>query len=226
MLRKKIKYFFDLLIVLIFVIFFICLFGNKYLKRLNTFITENNNIIIKNELNKFINNLHDLDFSSFYNLEYNADGEVVDAKYNAQNINRYLSKYTLDFSRNINDIIYSNYIENYFNNISVGKKKYLLVPIGFIYENPFIYNMGPSIFLYYDFINTFTFNLEFDAKNYGMNNILINIYLVVNVDQSIFKPVLKKVSSSKYKFLISSSMVYGRVSNFFASGINMQSPNL
>lgn len=226
MLRKKYIYFFDLLIVIIFVMLFIFIFGQKYLKRLDTFIVQNNNIIIKKELNKFISDLPNIDPSLLYNLEYNSDGEVVDANYNSQNINKYLSKYTNQFNLHINKVLYHDYVDKYFKNVTVNRNNYLLVPLGFIYSNPFIYNFGPNIFLYYDFMSTFNFNLEFEAKNYGMNNILVNIYLVVNVDQSIFKPILKNVNTTSYKFLISSSMVYGRVSNFFASGINMQSSNL
>lgn len=226
MLKNKYILLKDIILIIIFLIIFIIYFGNKYIKKLNTFIIENNSIIIKNDLNDFINSLTNIDFNNLYIFQYNEKKEVVGAEYNSSYINKYLISYTKHFKEYINKDLYNKHLSKFYKKIKLKNKVYLLVPMGIISDNPFIYNFGPNIFLSYDYLTTYNFNLEFDAKNYGLNNILVNIYLVVNVDQSIFKPVLKSVNNTKYKFLLSSSLVYGRVSNFLTNGINMQSLDL
>lgn len=226
MLKKKYIILINIIIVLIFFLIFILHFGRKYIYRLNTFIYENNNIIIKNEINDFITHINTLDYKNIYDFKYNDKEEVVGATYNVNFINDYLKSYIDDFKKNINNDLYSKYLSKYFKKLKINNRTYLRVPLGIIYENPFIYNFGPDLFLSYDYITSYNFKIDFDAKNYGLNNILVNIYLVVKIDQSIFKPVLKTVNSNEYRFLLSSQLVYGRVSNFLTSGINMQSDNL
>ena len=205
---------------------FVFLYGKKYLQRLDKFIYENNEIIFKNEINNFINQVSALDFKNIYNLSYNNNNEIVGASFDTSLINQYLQKYIVDFKNNTNKNMFSKYIGKHYKQVLIDKNIYLILPMGSLSDNPFIYNFGPNIFLSYNYINTYIFNLEFDAKNYGYNNTLVNIYLNVEVEQKIFKPIISNVSKSSYRFLLSSQLVYGRVSNFLTSGINMQSDNL
>ena len=227
MLRKsKYQIFLKFLFIVCITIYFLFYIGRKYLKRLNTFIYENNNIIIKNELNSFINEISYIDYNEFYQFNYNDEGEIIGASYNSSNINKSLGTYINNFKKNISYEFYNKYIDKYFRSISTRNETYFLVPIGFISDNPFIYNLGPSVILSYNFISSFNFNLDFDVKNYGLNNVLINLYLNVDINQSITKPVLKSTNKSSYRFLLSSQIVYGRVSNFLSSGFSIQSENI
>ena len=81
-----------------------------------------------------------------------------------------------------------------------------------------MYNVGPKIVLSYDFITSTIFNVEVKINNYGLNNVLVQTYLTLNIEQSIFKPVIDNITSYKNKFLLSSDIVYGKVSDY--SGYN------
>ena len=225
MLKKKYIILIDVLIIILFLILYIFYFGGKYLKKLNTFIYENNNIIIKNELNEFINTINDINYKDIYTFRYNNKNEIIGAEYNTSYINRNLVAYTNKFKNKVQDNLYNKYLNKYFKRVNLNGT-YLIVPLGILYDNPFLFNFGPELFLSYDYLHTYNFYLDFDAKNYGLNNILVNLYLVVDVNQSIFKPVLTTTNKNSYRFLLSSQIVYGRVSDFLNSGINMKSKDL
>lgn len=226
MIKKKYIILIDMMIVALFFILYIFYFGKKYVNKLNKFIYENNNIIIKNELNEFINTIDYVNYNNIYTFHYNNNDEIIGADYNTNYINKYLVKYTNKFKKNTQHNLYNKYLNKYFKKINLKNNIYLMVPMGILSDNPFIYNFGPNLFLGYDYLCTYNFYLDFDAKNYGLNNILVNLYLVVDVDQSIFKPVLTTTNKNTYRFLLSSQIVYGRVADFLNSGINIKSGNL
>lgn len=226
MIKRRYKIILFIIIITIFIYIFIYSIGKKYMKRLDEFIISNNKLIIKNELNNFILKLDNINYQDMYFFNYNNNHEIVGVSFNNENINKYLKGYIADFKENISDILYSKYLSKYYKKIVTKNKTYLLVPMGIISDNPFLYNIGPNIIMSYDLINSFNFNIEFDCRNYGLNNVLTTIYLKVSVDQNIIKPTLKRVVNKEYRFLLSSQMVYGRVSAFLTSGISEQSENL
>lgn len=224
MLKKKYKILLKIIILIIILNFFLIYFGKKYLIRFDEFIYENNNIIIKNKLNNLIKNINGLDYhETLYSFTYNKDKEIVGANFNSNIINKYLSLYINEFENDLNDFLYNEYLYKYGKSFKTSNNSYLYVPLGIIYNNPFLYNIGPNIILSYNVINSFSFKIDMDVKNYGYNNILIMLYLNVTVDQSIIKPVLEKTNTTSYKFLLSSNIVYGRVSSILNNGFSLQS---
>ena len=208
-------------IILLIFLFFIIVIGRKYLKRLDKFIIENNSLLMKNELNKFIININMDGEEKIYNLVYSESGEIVSASLNTSIINKIMGRFTKRFQENIESIKFSKYIKEYFNMVRTRKDIYFLVPLGIISDNPFIFNLGPNIFFYYDVINITNFNVRMDIKNYGLNNVIINIYLDVTIDQSILKPILSQNNTFKYSILLSSDIVYGKVSDFLSTSENL-----
>ena len=70
----------------------------------------------------------------------------------------------------------------------------------------------------YDLITSLLFNVEVNIKNYGLNNVIVETYLTVKIEQTILKPVVNKVTTYNNKFLLSTDIVYGKVSDY--SGYN------
>ena len=75
----------------------------------------------------------------------------------------------------------------------------------------------------YDFINSITFKVDLVVDNYGLNNVLVNVYLELDVEQSVLKPILDNVSKYNYRFLISSNIVYGKVSDYIGTSLTSKS---
>ena len=70
----------------------------------------------------------------------------------------------------------------------------------------------------YDLITSLLFNVEVSIKNYGLNNVIVETYLTIKIEQTILKPVVNKVTTYNNKFLLSTDIVYGKVSDY--SGYN------
>lgn len=221
-MKKKKTYdiFFKILFILILYIIFIIVIGKRYLSRLEKFIFENNELLMKNELNNFIIKFDKFD-NNIYSLKYNKDGEITSANLDAQNVNNLMADFTNNFQNQLYNLKFSKYLDNYFRSYNTSSEKYFLVPLGIISDNPFIFNTGPLLYFYYDVINVPNFKVVMDIKNYGLNNVIINIYLKVNITQNITKPILTKNNDFNYKFLIMSQVVYGRVSNFLSTELDI-----
>ena len=225
-LKRKYKIIIYILFLLINVLILFIYIGNKYLNRLNKFIYENNRLIVRKEINKFMYNNKFNNLNNIYNIKYNDQHEIISADLNINYINNYLSLYIGEFNKYLNNTLFNTYVNKYFKNLNTNNSKYILVPIGIIYDNPFIFNMGPKIVLSYDFITSITFNVDLKISNYGINNVIVNVYLNLDVEQSTLKPVLDKVTKYKFRFLISSNIVYGKVSNFLGTNITSKSEDI
>lgn len=208
------KNIFKIVIILIWLLLFIIFFGNKYLPRLDKFIIENNKIIIENEVSNFVLNLKNKDIKPLYKLNYNEKGEIISSSINTNSVNLYLSTFTSSLRKSINKKIYSFYINSYFKNITTKNQSYILFPMGMLSNNPFLYNFGPKIVLSYDYLTSVILSVDIKVKNYGINNVLVETYITINIKQSILKPTVENIINYKKKFLLSSDIIYGKVSDY------------
>ncbi len=219
-MKKVLKYKKILYVILIIIVFlyYLLFLGKLYLKRLDNFISHNNNLIINKEVANYIkdNNLGDI--PSLYVIKYNEKGEIVSSSLDSRKINEYIGKSIKKLSSSIDNKIYISYIEKYFKTLKINNRKYILVPFGIVTNNPFLYNFGPKIALSYDLITSLLFNVEVSIKNYGLNNVIVETYLTIKIEQTILKPVVNKVTTYNNKFLLSTDIVYGKVSDY--SGYN------
>ena len=219
-MKKVLKYKKLLYVILIIIVFlyYLLFLGKLYLKRLDNFISHNNNLIINKEVANYIkdNNLGDI--PSLYVIKYNEKGEIISSSLDSRKINEYIGKSIKKLSSSIDNKIYISYIEKYFKTLKINNRKYILVPFGIVTNNPFLYNFGPKIVLSYDLITSLLFNVEVNIKNYGLNNVIVETYLTIKIEQTILKPVVNKVTTYNNKFLLSTDIVYGKVSDY--SGYN------
>lgn len=222
--HKRITYIIlKILIIIIINIFLLKNIGNKYLKKFDIFIGENNKLYVKNKVNEFIlKNKSDFNIP-LYHVTYNDDGEIVNLDLNINEVNMYLQSCLSRIKNILNSNDYNSLNKYYQGFKSVSNNNYYVLPIGIISDNPFLYNSGPKVIFYYDLINTPILKFEVNVKNYGINNALVETYLIINIDQSILKPVLYETSSYKYKYLLSSKIINGRISNYLGTNLSISS---
>ena len=213
-------------IIILINIFLVRNIGNKYLKSLNIFIKENNNIIVNRSINNIIKNDLIYDISDLYNIIMNQNDEIVSLNLNTNQINKYLKLYVTKLSKTYDENSYAKYIKKYYEIIKTNKNTYILMPMGIMYNNPFLYNVGPKIIMSYNYINSYNLKVKVDIKNYGLNNALVETYLIVNFEQKVIKPILKKASSYEYKFLLNSRIINGRIPTFIGDNITTESQSV
>ena len=202
------------LFIFIFFIIFTKSFGKKYLPKLDLIIKENNLYIIDKEISNFVISIKDSYIKPLYRFSYNDKNEINGSSLDVNLVNDVLSKYTYDIKNKVDEKVYSYYMNNYFKSLKTKNNNYVIFPFGMFTNNPFLYNYGPKVLLSYDFLSTTTLYIDVDVKNYGINNLLVKTYIVINVKQSILKPAFKNIINYKKKFLLSTDIVYGRVSDY------------
>lgn len=220
--RRIIKYLIYVFLIFLFNYIVLIYLGKSYFIKLNGVINQNNNIIIKQKINDFIRS-NTLSYEDdLYSVIYNDNHEIVDINMNLNRVNIYLSDYITIFSESLNDVDLK-YLRKYYESIKFNKREYFLIPMGVLSGNPLLYNYGPKIIFSYDSLYIPSLKMEITAKNYGLNNALIETYLIFHIDQNIFKPFIKTIALYDYKFMISSRIINGRVSNYLGTTINKES---
>lgn len=218
--KKRIIY---IIILILIVYIFLNYYGKKFVKRLNTFIIESNNLYINKEINTYIKRNKLIDTNNLYMFSYDNKNNITGASLNVKKINSVLTKYLDDFSTYLDNTKFETYLKKYYKYYNINGKNYLTMPIGIVYNNPFLFNIGPNIILSYDDILLINVYFSFDYKKYGINSIITNIYLNIDVEQKIIKPILEKNNKYNYKIFISSEILNGSFSGLISNGFSINS---
>jgi len=98
------------------------------------------------------------------------------------------------------------------------------IPMGFYYDNVFMAYLGPKIPIKVKFIGNILIGINTKITPYGINNSLIQVFLNLNITEAIFFPRQPEKINSEYELMIASKIIYGKVPNFYGTGINSNSP--
>ena len=89
------------------------------------------------------------------------------------------------------------------------------IPMGLIYNNVLLDNLGFRIPCKINFISDIDMGFMTKVKDYGVNNLLIEIYLVIDVKSYIMSPSTYKEFGEKYEILVASKIVLGRIPMYY-----------
>ncbi len=99
----------------------------------------------------------------------------------------------------------------------------LSIPLGSLFNNPYLYNIGPRIPVEINFMGSILTNLETKVTNYGLNNALVELYVYIDMSSSLVSFNKQENVNLKYNALIASMMVEGEVPNFYNGEIEAKS---
>ena len=220
-----------LLANIVFSFFFLELIGRK----LNPILARYVNI----EANRFANNIVNSTVNEIIIENYEKDlfvitkdssGEIEMLDYNTQKVNELLLKITNNIQSKltkleegkVEDLAISNNFK--LKNIKSIKDGVLCeVPIGALRGNSLFSNVGPNIPIKLSFIGQVQSNLETTITSYGINNIVIETNVVVEVEEQITMPTTSKKSIIKITAPLTIKIIKGVVPNYYASGIQTKS---
>ncbi|MFI3261076.1 MAG: sporulation protein YunB [bacterium] len=188
-------------------------------------VTPNINMVVKAKLEKITyeiitdkintdlineNNLKDV-----LTITKNEEGEILTVDYN------------LEKAYTVNNMINNSVISS-ISNLSEGKLKsdefylgkdsiYILEPL-FINSNYVILSsFGPYIPIKVSFIGTVVTNLKTKITSYGLNNVLNELYVTIEISELITTPLSSEIIKIEYDILIDASMINGRVPSYFGN---------
>jgi sporulation protein YunB len=154
-------------------------------------------------------------------LVKNNKDEIVAINYNMDNTYNLLKDVSNNLEIGLNSNLGSS-ISEYKTNVADGIILYY--PIGLASSNLFINNLGPNVPVKVSYLSSLVTGVKTDVKNYGINNVMISIYLNVDVTNNIIVPMINKDINGHYEILLASKVVMGTVPNYLGSTLESQSP--
>lgn len=194
---KKIEYLFSLIIVggLFYLVFIFI--GNYFSDRIEVYINKS----VENKAVEIINNvlkeevIPNVDSEKM--LMINEKGVII----NSKNVNEVLFL--------VNDNINSNF--------EIMKKEILKIPISSVISEELL-NFGPNINIRINEIRSFKSDIITEVEEYGINNSLLKLEILIEFDVESMVPFKKNVSNVKMKIPLVSQIIQGEVPKFYSFG--------
>lgn len=208
--KRKTNYFVIFLLVFIFTRMMLKDIGSKLAYHIENIVIKNVNKSVYNSVFSILGSeeLGSDELLDVISLSKNTDGEVI----------------SVDYKMNIAYDVLSNCIENLYTTITSldmnslyksGINNVYYIPMGLIYNNVLLDNLGFKIPCKINFISDIDMGFKTKVKDYGVNNLLIELYLVIDIKNYIMSPSTYKEFGEKYEILVTSKIVFGRIPMYY-----------
>lgn len=165
--------------------------------------------------------------SNILDITKNNEGEILAVNYNLEKTYKVLTNVSDILKVGLSDLengkidvkIYDKFLDNGKNSLIIN------VPLFLGSNNIFLNKIGPYIPVAIDFNETLLTNIKTKVTNYGFNNALLEIYIIVEMQKLIITPLIQDEKKFTYDILIGAIVVNGSVPEFYgdnyesASGI-------
>ena len=224
--NKKIKINYILIwITLVFVVDIIIF--NTYMNR----FSDNVSYIAKIKIDELTKYYLNSTIKKYLNVNTNdyiktniVNNNIVSVDIDNNNSNILLKSIISDLEIVVKDIESGNI--NTYNNLEMlkgDKGVILLVPTGILFNNALLSNIGFRIPIRVNFLENIDAYIDVVVENYGINNSLIKLYVIINIDEVLEIPIDSDNRRQEYKFLISSKLINGEVPSFLGGSIDTNS---
>ena len=221
--RKRINYKIIIIIIILLTGIIYKSITSKITDKMTTIVKEqihySNNNILMNYIE--MNNIEDDSLDDIIELIKNNNDEIVAVNYNMHKSYSILKDISIKIKNGINDNLMNNttYIKE---NVNDGIIIYY--PIGIAYNNIYANTLGPKVPIKINYLNSVVVGLYTKVSNYGINNVLVNMYLKVTMDDSIIIPTIYDRVSNTYEILLDAKIIMGSVPSFLGTTIENSSP--
>ncbi len=167
------------------------------------------------ELNKLLKN------NKYYEIVKNNDGEIESINFDTTILNEALIIVSKNVRKKLNELEEGKNLpsEMFYNNLNkkIKNKIVYMVPIGIVFNNAFLYNLGPKIPVKIEYSGNVGLDVKTSVKAYGVNSALIEVYVYVEVTQRTILPFTSKDTKLTSKIPIVLKVVKGSVSNYISN---------
>lgn len=226
-LRTKIKMSWKPSTTISFVFLLICFFCWYFLREINNHITPKLVEIATRNVEKLTYNIFN-DFSSLSKMEEeelknlliiqkNKNDEIINISYDTKKSYNAVDKIVSQIKQNYQMVESGEkYLEYYDEELSKLEDGLILnLPIGLASDKIFFANLGPRIPVKVKFMGTLIANLKTKIQNYGINNVLIELYIDVSLTHEIMTPVTFKQNKLDYEILLNAEVITGQVPSYY-----------
>ena len=216
--RKKTNYLIIVILILVFSRFILRDVGSKLAYHIENIVIKNVNKSVYNSIFVIFGSdeLGDEKLLDTIDLKMNNEGEVVSVDYKMNIAYDILSNCMNELYSDIVDLSMDSLYKSGINNV-------YYLPMGLIYNNVLMDNLGFRIPCKINFISDVDMGFKTKVRDYGINNLLVELYTVIDVKNFIMSPSTYKEFGEKYEILVASKIVVGRVPAYYGGGIEKSS---
>lgn len=156
--------------------------------------------------------LENEDLLKIIELNFNKDGEVVSVDYKFNVAYKYLSNGMEQLYNNISDMELDTDYDKTDDGI-------YFVPVGLTQNNMLLDYLGFKVPCKLIYLSDIDMGFKTKVKEYGMNNILIELYLAINVKNDLMSPSSFYEFGNSYEMIIASKIVMGRIPDYLGNSI-------
>ena len=218
--KRKTNYFIIFLVIFIITRMMLKDIGGKLAYHIENIVIKNVNKSVYNSVFSIVGSdeLGSEELLDVISLSKNNDGEVISIDYKMNIAYDVLSDCIEDLYSSITSLDMNSLYKSGINNV-------YYIPMGLIYNNVLLDNLGFRIPCKINFISDIDIGFKTKVKDYGVNNLLIELYLVVYIKNYIMSPSTYKEFGEKYEILVASKIVLGRIPMYY-NGIMEKSSSI
>ena len=182
--------------------------------------TYNNHLIMN-----FISNetLSTKELNDLINIVKNKNDEIISIDYDVKKSYSILQNITNELYEIVSNTTYKDITDHDFD---IKDDLVLYYPIGLASDFIYFNNLGPKIPVKIKFLSSLVTNINTKVSNYGINNVLVEIYVDIDIEDYIVIPFKKESIKKHYSVLLSSKVIMGKVPMYLGGTIENSSPIL
>ena len=224
--RIKINYISIIIILIILLTSIFLIYINKNISPKLLKISEysldtyNNHLIMD-----FISNdtLSKEELNDIVRLIQNNNGDIISVDYDIKKSYSILKTITDELYEIVSNTSYKD-ITDY--DYDIKDDLILYYPIGLVSNYIYFNNLGPKIPVKIKFLSSLVTNLNTKVTNYGINNVLVEIYVDIDITDNIVIPFKEENIKKHYDILLASKVVMGKVPMYLGQTLENSSPIL
>jgi sporulation protein YunB len=180
-----------------------------------------NNYLIMN----FISNdtLSKSDLNNIIKLNKNSKEEIISIEYDTKKSYEILKNITNELYQIISNTTYKDILDYDFD---IKDDLIIYYPVLLSSNNIYLNNLGPKIPVKIKFLSSLLTNLNTKVTSYGLNNVLIEIYINIDITDDIVIPFTSDKINKNYNVLLASKVIMGTIPSFLGTSIENSSPIL
>ena len=211
--------------------FLLEILGNKLSPIVYRYVNVEAKRFASNIVNHAVNDVLEKELEKdLFEITKNRNGEIEVLDYNTKKVNAILREIITIIQQRLLDLengdaknlnISQNFKQGRFINIKNG----ILceIPMGSLRGNTLLINYGPQIPIRMSFIGQVQANLNTKITNYGINNLVIEVTVHVEVEEQVTMPAMSKSSTIKIDSPLTIKIVQGVVPEYYSNGIDKNS---
>ena len=222
--KSKNKYSMLLLFIIILTLINLIFINTKITPKFIDIASKSIEIYNNKLIMSFISNetLSNLDLNNLIELIKN-DNEIYAVNYDTKSSYKVLKIITDELNNIVSNTTYSDILDFKYD---IKDSLIIYYPITLAFNYAYLNNIGPKIPVKIKYLSSLVTTLKTKVSNYGINNVLIEIYVSINIIDDIVIPLKKESINKEYEVLLTSKIVMGNVPTYLGGTITNSSPIL